>query len=76
MTEQSVSPGAKSLSLKTMCQNQPGGLVEVAVDALNKTPKEQVLHGEGAPEEVREDAYVRFMLLQDNAKKLTHTTTG
>ena len=47
------------------------GLVEKAVSILNKTPKEQVLHGD-APEEVRQDADVRFMLLQDNAKKLEH----
>ena len=46
-------------------------LVETAVDILNKTPKEQVLPGD-APEEVREDPEVRFMLLQDNAKKLEH----
>ena len=50
-------------------------LVETAVEILNRTPKEQVLHGD-APEEVREDPEVRFMLLQDNAKKLELESFG
>ena len=61
----------KVAELEDDMPNSWGELVEVAVDALNKTPKEQVLHG-SAPEEVREDADVRFMLLQDNADKLAH----
>ena len=48
-------------------------LVEAAVGALNSQPKEKVLHG-SAPEEVRGDPDTRFMLLQDNAKKLQRNT--
>ena len=40
-----------------------------AVQALNDTPKPQLLHG-AAPSEVKGDAQVRFMLLQDQAKNI------
>ena len=42
-----------------------------ATAAYNQTPKGQVLHGD-APAEVRDDPQVKFMLLQDNARKLQH----
>ena len=45
--------------------------LQAAVAALNKTPKPQVLHG-AAPEEVKDDAEVKFMMMQDQARALEH----
>jgi hypothetical protein len=45
-------------------------LLQPAVQAVNKTPKD-VLHHE-APADVLESDDVTFMLLQDNARKITH----
>ncbi len=42
-----------------------------AVAGINNTPKSAVLHG-AAPKEVRGNADVRFMLLQDQAKNMQH----
>jgi hypothetical protein len=42
-----------------------------AVGGINNTPKTGVLHG-AAPKEVRGDASVHFMLLQDQAKNMQH----
>ena len=42
-----------------------------AVKALNDTPKPDVLHG-AAPQEVREDPEVTFMLMQDQARAIQH----
>ncbi len=41
--------------------------LQIAVKALNNTPKPDVLHG-AAPVEVREDPETTFMLLQDQAR--------
>ncbi|MCP3899441.1 MAG: hypothetical protein GY707_07000, partial [Desulfobacteraceae bacterium] len=46
-------------------------LLTQALDGVNRTPKSGVLHGE-APKDVRDNDKVRFMMLQDNAKKLQH----
>mgnify|MGYP003350180463 FL=1 len=45
--------------------------LQAAVKALNDTPKPDVLHG-AAPQEVREDAEVTFMLTQDQARAIQH----
>ncbi len=44
------------------------------VNGFNNTPKPGVLHG-AAPKDVRGDEDIRFMLLQDQAKKIQHNTT-
>ena len=46
-------------------------LLQQAVGAINSTPKSGVLHGT-APNAVRTDPDVRFMLLQDQARALQH----
>jgi hypothetical protein len=43
----------------------------LAAKALNDTPKPDVLHG-AAPQEVREDPEVTFMLMQDQARAIQH----
>jgi len=43
--------------------------LQAAVNALNKTPKPEVLHG-AAPVDVRDDPEVRFLLLQEQARNL------
>jgi hypothetical protein len=43
------------------------------VNGFNNTPKSGVLHG-ATPKEVRGDEDIRFMLLQDQAKKMGHNT--
>ena len=56
-----------------MMANSSESWVEIlpkATAAYNNTPKGP-LHGD-APAEVREDPQVKFMLLQDNARKLQH----
>jgi transposase InsO family protein len=45
--------------------------LQAAVAALNKTPKPDVLHG-AAPEEVRDDPEVKFMMYQDTARAIKH----
>ena len=45
--------------------------LQAAVKALNDTPKPDVLHG-AAPQEVREDPEVTFMLMQDQARAIQH----
>ncbi len=46
-------------------------LLQQAVRSINDTPKPGVLHGD-APSEVRDDADVQFLLLQDQARALQH----
>jgi transposase InsO family protein len=48
--------------------------LQAAVAGLNKTPKPDVLHG-AAPEEVRDDPEVTFMLMQDQARAMQHNRT-
>ena len=45
--------------------------LQVAVKALNATPKPAVLHG-AAPAEVSQNPEVKFMLLQDQARAIQH----
>lgn len=48
-----------------------GDALGKATAALNATPKPEVLHG-AAPDDVKGEPEVKFMLLQDNARKLQH----
>ena len=45
--------------------------LQAAVKALNATPKPGVLHG-AAPQDVRKDDEVTFMLMQDQARAIEH----
>ena len=48
-----------------------GDALAKATTGLNATPKPEVLHG-AAPDDVKGEPEVQFMLLQDNARKLQH----
>jgi hypothetical protein len=68
-TIQTMKPKLKEFSSKSR-QPWPSFLAR-ATQALNRTPKPSVLHGE-SPEDVAHEPEVRFMLQQENARNFKH----
>jgi hypothetical protein len=68
-TIQTLKTKLKEFSSKT--RKPWPSLLARATQALNRTPKPSVLHGE-SPEDVAHEPEVRFMLQQDNARNFKH----